>query len=125
MFGNLLGKLSFDKTLLSYSNYFKLNFEQFFPEFHFKLHLELLLEVSRRITEELELYALGAVLGVKDYTIKSKLRDHAGINEASFQVLVHWKGLKEQSEIKTQLKNALCSKHVGMNNVVAELKDYF
>ena len=83
------------------------------------------MEVSKRITSAIDLLTLGALLGVKEYTIDSILRDYTKINEASYQVLVHWKGLKEQSEIKRQLKDALCSEHVGMNNVVAELKDYF
>ena len=79
----------------------------------------LLLEVSKRITEELELYALGAMLGVQDYTIKSLLRDYRGINEASFQVLLHWRQKeidkkREWPVLKKQLENALRSKHVGM-----------
>ena len=41
------------------------------------LLIELLLEVSRHNPEEFEEFAHGATLGVKDYTIKSKLRDYA------------------------------------------------
>ena len=69
-------------------------------------------------------------MGVKDYTIKSKLRDYRGINEASYQVLVQWRqeGIDQQreaSEMKRQLRKALCSELVGKNETVAELKDYF
>ena len=45
-------------------------------------------------------------------------------------MLVQWRqeGIDQQregSEMKKQLKDALCSEHVGMNWVVAQLKSYF
>ena len=66
------------------------------------------------------------MLGVQDYTIKSLLRDYRGINDASYQVLLHWKQKeldkkREWSVLKKQLKDALCSELVGMNSTVAEL----
>ena len=90
----------------------------------------MLLEVSKRIIAPIDLLTLGVLLGVKEHTIDSKLRDYRGINEASYQVLVHWRqeGIdqqKEASEMKRQLKDALCSKHVGLNQIVAELESYF
>ena len=90
----------------------------------------LLLEVSKRITEELEIYTLGSMLGVQEYTIKCLLRDYRSINEASYQVLLHWrrKGIDKKKEwpvLKKQLKNALCSKFLGMNQTAAELEDLF
>ena len=94
------------------------------------LLVELLLGVSEYITENMELLTLGAALGVKEHKIDSILHDHRGINEASYKVLVHWRqeGIENQregSEMLRQLKDALCSKHVGKNQIVAELKDYF
>ena len=90
------------------------------------LLLGLLQEISRRITAGMELHALGTMLGVKEYTIASKLRDYSEINEASYKVLVHWRqeGIDKKRgapEMEKWLKDALCSEHVGMNSTVAEL----
>ena len=88
------------------------------------------MEVSKRITAAMELISLGTMLGIKEYTIDSVLRDYTNINEAAYQLLLLWKQQciekqKEESEMKTDLRNALCSKEVEKNCIVGELKEYF
>ena len=88
------------------------------------------MEVSKRITAAMELLCLGTMLGIKEYTIDSILQNHSNINEAAYQLLLLWrqqevKNQKEESEMKTDLKNALRSEQVGKNFIVSELKEYF
>ena len=88
------------------------------------------MEVSKRITCRMDLLMLGAELGVQDYTIENILQDYTKYSDASYQVLVQWRqeGIDQQreaSEMKRQLKDALCSKHVGLNQIVAQLESYF
>ena len=78
----------------------------------------------------MELHLLGTELGVKEHTKDSILHDYREINEAAYRMLQHWKKerqkqKKEESEMKKELRNALCSKEVEMNQVFGRLKDYF
>ena len=91
---------------------------------------ELLLQVAKFVTGSTALHLLGTALGVKEHTRESILYDYKEINEAAYQMLLHWKKdrqkqKKEECEMKKELRNALCSKYVEMNQVVVRLKDYF
>ena len=91
---------------------------------------ELLLQVAKFVTGSTSLHLLGTALGVKEHTRESILYDYKEINEAAYQMLLHWKKerqkqKKEECEMKKELRNALCSKYVEMNQVVVRLKDYF
>ena len=91
---------------------------------------DLLLQVSKFVTGAMELHLLGTELGVKEHTRDSILYDYREINEAAYQMLQHWKKekqkqKKEESEMKKELRNALCSKQVEKNQVYGRLKEYF
>ena len=75
----------------------------------------------------MELFFLGNKLQVNSYQIQSILYDHREINEAGYQLLLHWRqqGIeqqKEDAEMKQQLKTALEDNNVNMKIVVAHLK---
>ena len=76
---------------------------------------ELLLQVAKFVTGSTALHLLGTALGVKEHTRESILYDYKEINEAAYQMLLHWKKdrqkqKKEECEMKKELRNALCSK---------------
>ena len=88
----------------------------------FQFFSELLLRVSRHVTNDEKLHILGNGLGLTDYEIRSIRCNHPeNINHAGYQVLQDWKKTQStqmhETEMEEKLKIVLCSDIVGMNHV--------
>ena len=91
--------------------------------------LDLLLKVSKHVTDKEKLHFLGNRLGLKDHEINTISYDnHGNINQAGYQVLIEWRKQKiserkNKVEMKEELRTVLCSANVEMGQAVSLLKE--
>ena len=77
------------------------------------LFSDLLLEISKHVTNKEKLHFLGNRLGLKDHEISTINYDnHGSINQAGYQVLIEWRKQKisegmSKAEMKEELKTSV------------------
>ena len=81
---------------------------------------DLLLKVSKHVTDHRNLYFLGNGLGLNYHEVSTIHYNNRGdINQAGYQVLIEWRKQKiseqkSEAEMKEELRTVLCSDTVEM-----------
>ena len=93
------------------------------------LLLDLLLKLSKHVTDKEKLHFLGNRLGLKDHEINTINYDnHGNINQAGYQVLIEWRKQKiseriSEAEMREELRTVLRSDNIEMGQAISLLKE--